>query len=108
MAGSPSQRWLLDEIENLNLREMNPERVAQLLNTALDTDPELKWAVVVGAYQRGHTNFGKAAELLHTDRWSLQDEFRRLGIPIRVGASNLEELRAEVEAAQAWLEENQS
>jgi predicted HTH domain antitoxin len=63
---------------------------------------------VVGAYLRGHINFGKAAELLHTDRWSLQDEFRRLGIPIRMGASSLEELRAEVEAAQAWLEESQS
>jgi predicted HTH domain antitoxin len=99
------QRWLLEEIEKL--WEINPERVAQLLSRALEAEPDLKWAVVIGAYLHGHINLGKAAELLNTDRWSLQEEFRQRGIPIRIGAASLEELQAEVEAAQIWARESQ-
>lgn len=100
MAFTPS-RWLLDEIEKL--WEVEPERVHRLLNRALEDDPEIKWAVIIGAYLRGYINLGKAAELLNTDRWSLQEEFRRKGIPVRIGASNVEELQAEVDSALSWI-----
>ncbi|MCS6918616.1 MAG: UPF0175 family protein [Fimbriimonadales bacterium] len=99
-------RWILDELEKL--WEIEPERISVLLERALQSDPDLRWAVIVGAYTRGHINLGKAAEMLGVDRWSLQEEFRQRGIPIRTGASSVEEIRAEVEATQAWLRKSPS
>jgi len=89
--------WLLDEIANQ--WEIQPERVSQALLRALEADPELRWAVVVGAYLDEQISLAKAAELLGIDRWTLQEEFQRRGIPLRQGATSLEELHAEI---QVW------
>ncbi len=89
-------RWLLDEIAKL--WEIQPERVSDALSRALEADPELRWAVVVGAYLNEQISLSKAAELLGEDRWTLQAEFQRRGIPLRLGASSFEELQAEVES----------
>lgn len=89
--------WLLDEIAKQ--WEIQPERVSQALLRALEADPELRWAVVVGAYLDEQISLAKAAELLGIDRWTLQEEFQRRGIPLRQGATSLEELHAEI---QVW------
>jgi predicted HTH domain antitoxin len=90
-------RWLLDEMAKL--WEIQPERVSQALERALQTDPELRWAVVVGAYLDEQISLAKAAELLGVDRWTLQAEFHKRGIPLRQGAESIEELQAEI---QVW------
>lgn len=87
-------RWLLDEIAKL--WEVHPERISHTLLTALKADPDLHWAVVVGAYLDEHISLAKAAELLGMDQWSLAEEFQQRGIPIRRGSVDVEEARAEV------------
>jgi len=89
-------RWLLDEMAKL--WEVHPERISQILLTALKSDPDLHWAIVVGAYLDEHISLAKAAELLGTDQWSLAEEFQQRGIPIRRGSADIEEARAEVAA----------
>lgn len=100
---TPYARWLLDEMDKL--WDTHPERVARVLENALESDPELKWAVVIGGYLQEQINLGKAAELLGMDRWTLQEEFLRQGIPIRIGAQTIDELRAEVQAMEEWKAE---
>lgn len=91
----PPARWVIDEL--LKLWDVQPERVAQAIARALEADPELRWAVVVGAYLDEQISLAKAAELLEMDRWALQEEFERRGIPLHRGARDEAELRAEIE-----------
>jgi predicted HTH domain antitoxin len=93
---SVAARWLLDEMAKL--WEVHPERISKILLTALKSDPDLHWAIVVGAYLDEHISLAKAAELLGTDQWSLAEEFQQRGIPIRRGSADIEEARAEVAA----------
>lgn len=83
----------------VKLWEIQPERVSQALARALQADPELRWAIVVGAYLDEQISLAKAAELLGVDRWTLQAEFQQRGIPLRQGAASIEELHAEI---QVW------
>ncbi len=98
--------WLLDEIAKQ--WEIQPERVSQALLRALETDPELRWAIVVGAYLDEQISLAKAAELLGVDRWTLQAEFQQRGIPLRQGAASIEELHAEIQVWNAILPQNAS
>jgi predicted HTH domain antitoxin len=75
-----------------------PNASPQVLLTALKSDPDLHWAIVVGAYLDEQISLAKAAELLGTDQWSLAEEFQQRGIPIRRGPADIEEARAEVAA----------
>ena len=47
----------------------------------------------------GHINLGRAATLLDLSSYKLDERFRRLGVPRRVGPQTEKEARAEVEAA---------
>jgi len=82
----------------VKLWEVHPERISKILLTALKSDPDLHWAIVVGAYLDEHISLAKAAELLGTDQWSLAEEFQRRGIPIRRGSVDVDEAKAEVAA----------
>ena len=93
---SVAARWLLDEMAKL--WEVHPERISKILLTALKSDPDLHWAIVVGAYLDEHFSLAKAAELLGIDQWSLAEEFQQRGIPIRRGSADIEKARAEVAA----------
>ena len=93
---SVAARWLLDEMAKL--WEVHPERISQVLLTALRSDPDLHWAIVVGACLDEQISLAKAAELLGTDQWSLAEEFQQRGIPIRRGSADTQEARAEVAA----------
>lgn len=96
----PPARWLIDEL--LKLWDSQPERVAQALERALEADPELRWAVVVGAYLNEQISLAKAAELLGMDRWTLQEEFRKRGIPLHLGPRSVDEAHAEMEVWRRW------
>jgi prevent-host-death family protein len=55
---------------------------------------------VLRAYLSDEISLGKAAELLNLSRFELQERFYRIGVPLRLGPTTLEEARAEVTAAR--------
>jgi predicted HTH domain antitoxin len=92
--------WLVDELPRL-YRE-RPDLVHPLLHRLLTESEELRWSLVVRAYQERHINLGKAAELLGLHELELRDRFLELGIPLRLGPADVAEAQAEVEAVRAW------
>lgn len=95
-----SDEWLVDELPKL-YRE-RPDLVQPLLHRLLTESEELHWSLVVRAYQERRINLGKAAELLGLHELELRDRFLELGIPLRLGPTDLAEARAEVEAVRTW------
>lgn len=59
---------------------------------------QVGWDLVIAAYLDGHISLGRAAELLHLNRFDLTIRFNRLGLPLRVGPTSADEVLAEVEA----------
>ena len=64
-------------------------------------ETQARWNRVMTAYLDGHISLGRAATLLGLSRYELDERFRRLDIPRRVGPETLAEARAEVETALA-------
>lgn len=93
--------WLLEELTKLSWHR--PDMVTTALGRLLSEDQELRWAMIVEAYMDDQINLGKAAELLEMHELELRDRFLQLGIPLRLGAANLAEARAEVEAVRNWF-----
>ena len=60
------------------------------------SDVQARWDRVVAAHQKHDISFGRAAELLNTDRWSLMERFNRLGIPLHIGPATIEEALEEI------------
>ena len=102
---SHRQTWALEQLTRL--ARHRPELVSAALNRLLSEDPELRWALVVGAYLERQINLGKAAELLGVHEMVLRERFLALGIPLRIGPADLAEARAEVEAIRAWFSSEQ-
>jgi prevent-host-death family protein len=63
--------------------------------------PQARWNRVIVAYLDGHISLGRAATLLGLSRYELDERFRRLDVPRRVGPATMEEAQAEVDAAHA-------
>jgi predicted HTH domain antitoxin len=61
---------------------------------------------VVSDYLAARISLGKAAELLETSRFELQARFERLGLPVRLGPSSVDEARAEAAAARLTLRQH--
>jgi predicted HTH domain antitoxin len=95
--------WLIEELPRL-YRE-RPDLVHSLLRSLLDENEELRWSLVVRAYQERRINLGKAAEFLGLHELELRERFLELGIPLRLGPADLVEARAEVEAMRAWYDQ---
>jgi predicted HTH domain antitoxin len=92
------------EIKQLfKLKERQPELMEQAIHQLVRENEDIRWSVVVGAYQDGQINLGKAAELLGLPEMELRARFIELGIPLRIGPTDLAEARAEVEAVRAWF-----
>jgi prevent-host-death family protein len=64
----------------------------------LESEPQVRWNRVIAAYLDGQINLGRAASLLDLSRFELDDRFRRLDVPRRMGAETLDEARSELEA----------
>lgn len=92
--------WLVDELPRL-YRE-RPDLIHPLLLRLLSESEELRWSLVIRAYQERRINLGKAAELLGLHELELRERFLELGIPLRLGPADLAEAQAEVEAVRAW------
>ena len=97
------QEWEVEQL--LKLRERQPDLIDPALRRMVEENAEIRWSVVVGAYQDRQINLGKAAELLGLTELELRDRFIELGIPLRTGPADLAEGRAEVEAMRAWFDQ---
>jgi predicted HTH domain antitoxin len=92
--------WIVEELGCL-YREQ-PALLDPVLQAVWD-DKDMRWSLVVHAYQQRRISLGKAAELLGVHELELRERFVELGIPLRLGAADLDEARAEVEAARRLL-----
>lgn len=99
---SLDEEWIIQQIPRLY--EERPDLLHPFLDSLLTDSEDLRWALVVQAYQEQRLNLGKAAELLGLHELELREQFIELGIPLRLGPADLDEALAEVRAAQAWYE----
>lgn len=99
-AHSLSQAWELEQL--IRLSQQQPDLVSTALQRLLAENDDLRWAMVVGAYLEGQISLGKAAELLGMHPLTLREHFLELGIPLRLGAADEAEARAEVAAVRTW------
>jgi predicted HTH domain antitoxin len=97
--------WGVDQLRKL--QRTHPDLVERVFSRLMKEDEELRWAMVISAYQDEQINLGRAAALLGMHRLELQDRLKQLGIPIRQGASDLVEAKAEADALRSWLEGNE-
>ena len=95
------QEWEIDQL--LKLRERQPDLVDPVLQRLVHDNPDIRWSMVIGAYQDRQINLGKAAELLDLTELELRERFVELGIPLRIGSADLAESRAEVAAIRSWF-----
>lgn len=94
--------WAFDQLQKL--RQMRPEFVENAMARFLGNEPELRWSLVISAYQDGKISLGKAAELLNMHELDLKTRFIELGIPLRIGPATLAEAQAEVQALDNWFD----
>lgn len=92
--------WFFEELPRIY--QDRPDLVQPLLHTLFVENSELRWTLVVRAYQSQQINLGKAAELLGVHELELRDQFISLGIPLRLGAATVSEAMAEVAAVREW------
>jgi prevent-host-death family protein len=73
--------------------------------TGADTEEpqELPEVQVIRDYLDERINLGKAAELIQVTRFELEDSFRRLRVPLRLGVASAEDAQAEMTAARRRL-----
>ena len=88
----------------LKLYRHRPELVDDAISRLLQEDQDLRWSMIIGAYRDGDINLGKAAELLGLHELTLRRRLIELGIPVRIGASDQAEARAEANAILTWLD----
>jgi prevent-host-death family protein len=88
-------------VEPLGLSEAEVERIVREAGGS----PQARWDAVIVAYLDGHINLGRAATLLDLSSYELEERFRRLDVPRRIGSETEEEARAEVDAAFSLVSE---
>ena len=66
---------------------------------------QARWNWVIGAYLDGHISLERAAALLGLSVYELDERFRRLEVPQRIGPETEEEAQAELDATQALVSE---
>jgi predicted HTH domain antitoxin len=91
--------FLLKQLERI--AQVEPEAVERLFVMLPKRFPELWQAVVIGAYLDDEINLSKAAELLAKHPIELRRDFKKQGIPVKIGTHSLEEAEAEVKALEA-------
>ena len=81
--------FLLKQLERI--AQVEPEAIERLLVLLPKQFPELWQAVVIGAYLDDEINLSKAAELLGKHNIELRRNFKKQGIPVKMGTRSLEE-----------------
>jgi hypothetical protein len=62
--------------------------------------------VVIAHYLAGSISLSRAAELLNLPWLDLRSRLYRVGLPVRVGPENIDDLRAEMDALTKWQSKN--
>lgn len=93
--------WTFSQLNKL--RKQQPELVDSALADMMKSNQELRWSLVLTAYLDEEINLGKAAELLELSELELRERFIELGVPLRLGPTDLVEAQAEANAFRAWL-----
>ena len=88
-------------VEPSGLSETEVERIVQEAGGS----PQARWDTVIVTYLDGHINLGRTAILLALPFHELEERFRRLDVPRRIGSETEEEARAEVDAAFSLVSE---
>ena len=70
----------------------------------LQEDQYQRWSMIIDAYRDGDINLGKAAELLELHELALRERLIELGIPVRIGISDLAEAQAEADTILTCFE----
>ncbi|MFQ5796019.1 MAG: UPF0175 family protein [Candidatus Bipolaricaulia bacterium] len=83
--------------ETISPRGLKEEEVKQAIRDA-SGDEQAAWNRVMAVYLDGDISLGRAAQLLDLSRFELVERFNRLGIPLQLGPTSIEEARAEFEA----------
>jgi predicted HTH domain antitoxin len=83
------------------IAHVEPEKVEQFFIMFPKYFPDLWKTIVIGAYLNDEINLSKTAELLGKHPVELRREFKKQGIPIKIGSQSLEEAEAEVNALKA-------
>ncbi len=97
------EQWQLNQV--MKLSQQQPSLLSPAFDDLFREHYDLWRAIVVGAYLDREINLGRAAELLGVSRAELHKQFIDQGIPLRLGAQDLGEARAEVDAIQSWHEQ---
>ena len=87
------------DVEPLGLSEQDVESAVREAGGA----PQARWNLVIAAYLDEHINLGRVATLLGLSTYELDESFRRLDVPRRVGPETVEEARSEVDVALTLL-----
>jgi predicted HTH domain antitoxin len=82
--------------------EIAPEIGLPAQEVEATSDPQERFDLVLAHYLAGSTSLGRAAELLDLSWLDLRTRCLRLDVPLRVGPTDLDEARADAEAAEAW------
>ena len=88
-------------LEPSGLGEVEVERVEQKSGGS----SQARWNKVITAFLDGQINLGRAAALLGLSSYELDERFRRIEVPRRVGPDTEDEARAEVDAASSLFSE---
>lgn len=97
----PLTHWEIEQL--LKLRERRPGLLLPAIRRLMHDNADIRWALVVGAYQDAKVNFGKTAEQLGLAETEQRLRFSELGIPLRVGSVDLAEAQAEAETTRLWF-----
>jgi prevent-host-death family protein len=87
--------YIPSEIERSDSTSITPAGLAEAELSELEV--QARWNRIIAAYLDEQISLGRAATLLDLSRFELDERFRRLDIPRRVGPETAEEARAEIE-----------
>lgn len=99
VSGGEERIVLLDALDYRILRAL----AVYATGSEAEEPQELSEAQVIRDYLAERINLGKAAELLQITRFELEDSFRRLRVPLRLGVASAEDAQAEMAAARRRL-----
>ncbi|MFQ6015522.1 MAG: UPF0175 family protein [Anaerolineae bacterium] len=87
--------------ETLAPAGLTPEAVSEAVRAA-SGDVQAAWDLVIVTYLDGNISLGRAAQLLDLTRYELTERLNRLGVPLHLGPSTVEEAQAEAETLARW------
>ncbi len=65
-----------------------------------------RYDLVIAHYLAGSISLSRAAELLQHPWFDLRSRLHRVGLPVRIGPENIDDLRAEMDALTKWQRKN--